>query len=739
MRLLLVIFLIIGGISAHAATPVVFQGLVSDSITKRPIPFAKVYIPSLDLGTIADMEGKFQLESDLPEQITVRISASDYISKTIEVFPSKFLSIQLLGSHLDLEEITISAPGSELDNLNIFNIEKIELSNGAANNTSVLTDAIATINGVQTASIGPGIGKPVVRGLQGLRVLTLINGVRMDNQQWGSDHGIAVGKLGIGSVEVIKGPSSLLYGGDAFGGVIYLKDERFTTQNAQEITIGSRFETVNLGTQSDLLYKLSKNNLRFTAGFLHGNFADFKLPNGKYLKNSRFKQLGGKANLAYNKGNWTTNVRYTYSRTRAGIPGHTHDSIFTAETFQSENQNRKNVIPTQIAENHIASWQNKWFLKKGEFNILVSHTQNLLQEFEEKVTIAALNSKLNNTLLNLSFKYKFGNQFTLYTGTQSYYQTHINGKKWAEELIPNYNQIDNGLYTLGVLSLSKIKMQLGARLDYRVLNVSNENFNGSYLSPNFSVGISNKDINNQLRINISSGYRAPHVSELFADGAHHGALRIEKGNANLVPEQSYQVDVSFEKKGEHFSAIVNPHYSYLTNYITLEQQDTLIGTLPVFNYIQFSEAQLYGVDLSIHYHPHFIHALHIQSGFSYVRAASFDGRNLNLIPQAKLDNYLQYKFESKSDFKIEDINLQYQYFLEQNQIGLLETKSPDYHLLNLGVNLKYKEIFKISCGVRNVFNTSYTNHLSRLKNINSSQEGRNFYINLRYQFKNKLK
>ena len=61
------------------------------------------------------------------------------------------------------------------------------------------------------------------------------NGLRIENQQWGADHGFAVLNLGIDRVEVIKGPSSLIYGADALGGVIYLADEPYANLNKQEI------------------------------------------------------------------------------------------------------------------------------------------------------------------------------------------------------------------------------------------------------------------------------------------------------------------------------------------------------------------------------------------------------------------------------------------------------------------------------------------------------------------------
>ena len=76
------------------------------------------------------------------------------------------------------------------------------------------------------------IGKPVIRGLSSKQSIGLhARNVRLENQQYGDEHGLGVNGAGIESVEVIKGPASLLYGSDALGGVLYLNPERFANSN----------------------------------------------------------------------------------------------------------------------------------------------------------------------------------------------------------------------------------------------------------------------------------------------------------------------------------------------------------------------------------------------------------------------------------------------------------------------------------------------------------------------------
>src|SRR5690606_18444037 len=92
---------------------------------------------------------------------------------------------------------------------------------------TTLADGVASIPGVSQVSTGASIGKPVIRGLSGNRVLVFSQGIRLENQQFGEEHGLGLSESGMESVEVIKGPASLLYGSDALGGVLYFNPEKF--------------------------------------------------------------------------------------------------------------------------------------------------------------------------------------------------------------------------------------------------------------------------------------------------------------------------------------------------------------------------------------------------------------------------------------------------------------------------------------------------------------------------------
>ncbi len=713
-----------------------FSGVIIDAENKEPIPFASVYILSTETGTYTDSLGKFKFSIELPNEFDLLIRSQLYESKHIRVQPTNDMLIELNPTHQDLEDVIISAPGGGLGRENAFHVDRLDMNELNSIQSSTLGEAISNINGVQSVTTGTGISQPVIRGLSGVRVLTMINGVRTENQQWSPHHGMAVNELGVGAVEVIKGPSSLLYGSDAFGGVLFLIDEPYARQNSHELKLQTRFESVSMGTVNTAIYKMSKKNVRFSAAGLYSNNADYRMPDGNYLKDSRYNQIGGKFSLGITKKNYVGHLRYTVSTGRAGIPGHSHDSIPSAESFISSSQLRSANIPAQLITNHIASFENKFFFKRSELYVIIANTNNNLEEFEEKFTVPGIQMNLNNVYLNAKFIHKIGENWRIIPGVQSSYQTLTNGPKADELLIDDYTQVDNGAYALFAWDKNRWTVQFGARADVRSLEVSTADFRETYAAPSASAGFAYHVKKHTVHVNVSSAFRAPHSSELLSDGVHHGALRYEIGNRNLKPENAIQTDVNYEYRGEHFEWSVNPYVNYIQNFITLFAADSLIDEYPVFNYGQIDQSVLYGVDLGLHYHPHFAHWMHVESSFSYLKAQDLSSNPLPLIPQPRLNTFIRINPEFNRAFRVKDFVLQHQYFLPQNNVSTNETASVDYHLLNASVNFIWdkKNEFLMSFGVKNMLNQRYINHLSQLKNIGMPSPGANIYISLKYNF-----
>ncbi len=714
-------------------------GTVKDAVTNNAVSFANIMIIEIDLGVKSNVEGYFEIQGKLPEKFTLKISAPGYettvLSKNLLNWDGK---IVLSAKHIELDEITVSGPQSSLQKENAIRIETRKLSELNAISNLNLGESLAQIPGVYNTSTGNAIAKPVVRGLQGIRVVSLLNGLRIENQQWGGDHGIGLTDLGIGSVEIIKGPASLLYGADALGGVIYYIDEAYAPQGKSEFA----FQTLNfsntLGTINKLHFKRSSDKSRLALYGSYSNHADYQLPSGKFAENSRFSDYNLKMAYGINSSNWAMQIRYTLNGSRIGIPGHTHDSIIDFSSFQSEERGRKLRIPVQIFMNNLLSVENKFFTKRGEINLLLGQTLNRLTEFEEKNTIPGIDMFLSNSLYHLKWKYNISERLSFVSGAQGMFQWIKNTNKGTEALLPNALMLDNGIYSVFSFHQKKWSLQTGLRIDQRIVK-STSAFNGieklsrNFESVNFSVGWVRSSDLQTFRVNLSSGFRSPHLSELMSDGLHHGTLRYEIGDINLKNERATQIDVSYELHNEHFQLIVNPFYNYVQNFITITPSDSLVDNLPVFFYKQKELVHLFGSDFSLHYHPHFAHWLHLDASYSMIQAQEINGDALALIPQNRLSSNIKFSFEEKTKFYVQEIVLQHQFFAQQNRIAEFETMSSAYNLLHISCNMKWNlnSPIYIGVGVKNILNEVYIDHLSRLKNIQMPHPGRNFYISLK--------
>lgn len=731
-KLLLILFTLIS-LQTKALN---FSGSVVDHESKEPIPFATILFVEIETGITSDKNGKFLYTGKLPQHTKVIVNATGYESlfQTIEN-PDTVLTFEMEKAHIELEEFMVASVGTMQDN-SITNVERKSMEELSIIQPNDIGEAIANIPSVYNLSTGTGISKPVIRGMSGMRVVTYYNGLRIENQQWGGDHGMGINDNGIGSVEIIKGPSSLLFGADALGGVLYLSEEPYADQNSTAIYYKSGFESNAMKLDNSFGLKTSKNKLKFNLFANYTTAADYQLANGKYVKNSRYNQKDVKASIGYNKNNWVMNARYNYNQSRIGIPGHTHDSIYTVDDFLSTKQGRDKSVPAQDITNHFALLENKFYLKNSTLKIRTGFTSNELIEYHEKFTVEGIDMILNNYTYNIIWDRSISKDHHLIFGSQGMMQRIINQPNAEEQLIPNASIDDIGGYILLQGKIQKWNYQIGGRYDQRYLMINNSDFdinNKSYNGINYSAGI-NKSFNKiKVRLNASSGFRPPHSSELLINGIHHGTMRYEIGSTELKSEKGTQLDFALEYKGEHLFLGFNPYINVIKNYIYITPVDSSVNNYPVYEYTQDPNAKLYGGDFSFHYHPHFAHKLHIEHNTSYIYAEKSDGSTLPLIPQTRLNTQLKYQLEGKKKVHFEYIALQHLYFFDQNRVDLFETVSKGYNLFHLGTSLDVnsKLPIKVQFGVKNLLNVAYTNHLSRLKNYQIPAPGRNFYITLK--------
>lgn len=710
-----------------------FTGTVLDKKDKKPILYAQVYFVDLKTGTTTDENGIFKIEHFNQKNIHIQITFVGYklIDEIVNIDTTKEKTFYLEQGHFELEEVVVSVPTGRLQGENIVSVEHKKINELQQTAPLTLAEAISNIPGVEQNTTGAGIGKPVIRGLSGNRIVTYAQGIRIENQQWGDEHGLGIGELGIESVEVIKGPASLLYGSDALGGVLYFIDERYARHNTIEGFAQTKFLSNTLGTINNIGIKIHKRNLKFNLFGAYSSQADYQIPSFDRVFNTRFDEKNIKSSFGFNTKNWISNIRYSYLQNNYGI---VEDATFTNST------QRKFILPFQTIDNHILSFENIVFTGNSKLNLTLGHINNYRKEFEEDSNNQALGLKLNTFTYNLKwYSPTYKDRFDFIVGSQGMAQTNKNNGE--EILIPDAKTTDFGAFVLANLDFDKLQLQGGIRADYRQIDTkqmetddsSFPSFDNSYNGITFSSGAVYTLKKTKFRTNISSGFRAPNTSELLSDGVHEGTNRYEKGNTNLNNENAIQIDFSFDYQDEHFSFSVNPFYNAIQNYIFLSPTETVIDNSPVFEYLQ-TNTFLYGGELGFHYHPHKIHWLHLESNLSTVIAEDENKNALPLIPQTKINSTISAEISNKGKVHLKTVFVQHIYKFKQNRTGLFETTTNDYNLINIGLNIRIttkNNPIEITTGIKNLLNIKYIDHLSRFKKLEIPNQGINFYIGIK--------
>ena len=710
------------------------KGIITDAETGNSLSYVNIYMPHLEKGTTTDDSGNFELSGIPSGSHTLVCSFIGYETKSINTnLPiTEILNITLTSSAIEMEAIIISTPFHKLQSDNVMKVERKTVSELRSSGSITLADGITNILGVESVSTGLSINKPVIRGLSSNRVLVYTQGVRLENQQFGSEHGLGLSAAGVESIEVIKGPASLLYGSDALGGVLYINPERFAQTNNQSGDINLNYFSNTEGYNTSLGYKSSGDNFKFLFRGSLASHSDYKTTNYR-VTNTRFIEQDFKAGLGYQSTKFKTEFRYNVNHSKLGIP----------EDIGIQSTDKKPLLPYQDITNHVFSSKSKLFFKDSKLEFNLGYIYNNRQEFEDEhhheeheteeheTEEPSLNMKLKTANYDIKYHLPKIGKFETIVGVQGMHQTNTNYGE--EELIPNAITNDLGVFAMAHIHFSYFDVQLGTRYDNRWLNIDNgENLN--YNSFNGALGFKTDIFNDfTIRLNLASGFRAPNLAELTSDGVHHGTNRYEVGNSNLNNEQNYQTDLALEYKSKHIELFANGFYNLVNDYIYLEPDGTQISGKPVFNYVQ-NDAYLYGGEIGIHLHPHPLDWLHFESSFESVTGKLSSGEYLPLIPANSINNTIRVEFDSKSmSGAYAFVKLQSTF--SQNNVSAFETTSGSYNLLSAGFGSTvklFKRDLSLSIAGTNLTDKKYISHLSRLKPDGILNMGWNISIGLTY-------
>ena len=184
---------------------------------------------------------------------------------------------------------------------------------------------------------------------------------------------------------------------------------------------------------------------------------------------------------------------------------------------------------------------------------------------------------------------------------------------------------------------------------------------------------------------------------------------------------------------EHFGFVINPFIQNINNFISINLTDSIyknidafgntIGTYRVYEYVQYDQVQLKGIEMNLHYHPHYLHNLHIEQSYSFLKTENRDDLfGLALTPANSIKTRLLLdldKYNKLEKYKINNISLYHMYKFKQNSIAQYEESTESYNIFNFSVSGNINNKFKYTFIIDNLLNTEYTPHISRIRGVGS--------------------
>ena len=653
--------------------------------------------------------------------IGMTLTAQDHHKHHGHIHPSD--STDLFFKHLKLNELVVTGVTGDTKLKNstapISIVSGKELRQTTSTN---IIDAIAKQPGISQITTGSGISKPIIRGLGYNRIIVMNEGVRQEGQQWGDEHGIEIDPQNVNSVEILKGPASLMYGSDAMAGVLILHGAPILPEGEMKAVVSTEYQTNNGLFDYSLNFAGHQKAFVWDARFTDKMAHAYKNKYDGYVPGSQFKERAARLMVGLNEAWGHTHLTGSvFHQTPSIIEGERDEETGELECATDDVKTYSKALPFQQIWHYKAVWDNSFNLPKGWLKAIFGYQQNQRQEFEESADDYKLYFKLHTMTYDVRYLSQEWNGWKMAGGVNGMWQQSLN--LGEEALIPEYKLFDIGGYATISKTMDNLTLNGGLRYDNRHIDFHSRNF-GSVSGSIDAVWNVCQHMN--LRLNIARGFRAPNMSELGSDGIHEGTLRYEIGNPDLKPEYSWQADLGMDLSSDYISAQVALFANRIENYIFSKRINEVMeeGFL-TYQYTQ-GDARLLGFEAGFDFHP--IHSIHFQNTFSFVDAqqlnASEEARYLPMTPAPRWTSELKYEIthHGHTIFNNAYVALGLEYNLAQNhyyKVDDTETRTPAYALLSLSagtdLNIHKKKVAELYVTADNLLDCAYQNHLSRLK------------------------
>ena len=732
--ILYIITLFLG--SLFAQEELTINGLIIDSSNQKPLPGANIYIEDSDFGTVSNKSGAFSLSVDNLKKGEIKISMIGFKDTTLFVnlknIKNKY-KIFLSPQTIQMSGVTVHSHEESKGNVAPSSISLV----GNKLKKNIISDLATTLtgeSGIAVRSSGQATQRPILRGYSGDRFLITSDNLELgDMSNSTADHAVSMEISSAESIELIRGPETLVYGSNTVAGIINI----LTPVNRQRKLDNPNYKLLMGHESSNQSNLLSANiNIPLKSYQIFTNFSartsnDQSSPLGNLKNTALIKNDFTFAITKFGQKNFTT-LQFKNLAMDYGIPGSPEGHIDGVD-LKLKNLSQKLVYHSDI------NFSSLKFLELEQCYIRYGH-----QEFVKDATYASVDLKQNIFCLNASLIGK-----NLKIGTNYQNRDYLTkGFIWT----PNSNETKMALFGIKSTDVSNLKLQLSGRLEYRSVKPSVNNSFFSNIDASsvkdrhftlISLGASAlKEWNNFSMYNhILYTSRAPKIEDLFSDGPHLGSYSYEIGEPALDAENTLGFENTLSFFNEKNELELTTYLNYSSNFHIFQKMGQ--GYEPGADWIEWGSGssgwlykyKLNGLESIIYgFEPN------TKLDFKYfnflANASICRGLDLeNDIPIAYIPPDL-IRFQIQKNIQL--LNNTFEVILVSNQdkLGEFETPTKGYQLLNYKCSYsisKNDKIHQFIFQITNILNETYYNHLSKIKMI-MPEPGVGVNLNYRINF-----
>jgi len=705
------------GLAAQQTGTVI--GTLTNSLSGDPVAGATIVIesPTFSRQIRGGADGKYAL-SDVPAgSYHLIVRADGYLPSRSEVTvrAGEQTSDIRLNPELHFSEVTSVSPEGKSQFETFQATDVLGGQELAKELQSTLGATIENQPGIALRSFGPGPARPVVRGLDGDRVLIVEDGLRMgDLSSQSGDHGVNVNPASASRIEVVRGPATLLYGANAIGGLVNVVTNEIPTAPVTSPTGSFTIDAASNAGQASGSGDVTVGN-GTVALHVSGSArraGDYTTPDGD-VPNSFNRAGAAEVGVGYTSTNGYFGGSFAYDKSHYGIP--------LVEEGQTNLNPRRQVFTLRGEKRDMSGLFDSF---RGSFGVRRYRHDEL--DGDEVAT----SFKNDTTELELLAHHKAAGRLKGSIGATVL--TRAFEASGEETLSPPVDQKTFAGYVYEELAATPhVQFQFGGRVDHTKYTPQEDAPERTFNEVSGSVGLLLlPNDTTTIAFSLARASRNPALEELYNNGPHGGNFAFEIGDADLQSEHALGFDASVRWRGAAASGEVTYFFNRIDNFIFRQLSGRVVDDLLETFFVQ-GDAKLQGVEshVDVRLGP----VVWAEGGLDYVRG-DLTSADVPLPRMPPLRGRLGLRYQ-KSAFQAggEGVFTAKQdriYSVSSSGAAVGETPTDGYNLLKLYTSYSFasgKTTSTITARLDNATDALYRNHLNFLKDL-APEMGRSFRV-----------